>query len=70
MGSYPGLPDRVAHYNGIVYYLEMKTPKGRMSEHQKRFRARCELDRIEYHVIRSVDDIIEVFEIPCLFGGR
>ena len=67
MGSYPGLPDRIAHYGGQVYYLEMKTPTGRLSDKQRRFQARCQQDEIEYYVVRSVDDIIEIFKIPSLF---
>ena len=70
LGSYPGLPDRVAHYRGTVYYFEMKTPTGRLSDAQKRFQKQCKYDDIEYHVIRSVDDIIEVLRIPCLFTKK
>ena len=70
MGSYPGLPDRIAHYRGQVYYLEMKTPTGRLSDKQRQFQAKCTVDRIEYHVVRSVDDIIEIFKIPSLFKRR
>jgi hypothetical protein len=67
MGSYPGLPDRVAHHDGRVIYLEFKAPKGRMGKRQLEFQQQCKLDGVEYHVVRSVDDIERIFNMPRLW---
>lgn len=40
-------------------WLEVKTPKGRQSEHQKRFQEEIERQGGEYLLARSVDDVIE-----------
>ena len=58
MGSYPGLPDRVMHYNGEVVYLEIKTLRGRLSPAQDNFLVECAEDGIEYWVIQSLEDLI------------
>ena len=62
LGCYPGLPDRVMHYRGRVHYLEIKTPAGKLSQHQQDFRDQCLIDGIGYHVIRSLEDIQWVVE--------
>lgn len=62
LGSYRGLPDRVAHYKGEVLYFELKTPKGNLSEWQENFKAQCEADGIKYFVIRSLEDLIDITE--------
>ncbi len=60
MGAYPGLPDRVMHFEGHVHYLEIKKLTGRLSDYQFAFQARCLHDGISYHVIHSLDEMIEV----------
>lgn len=62
LGSQRGLPDRVMHRNGHVEYLEIKTPKGVMSIYQIMFKEQCEFDGIPYHVIRSLDDLMEILD--------
>lgn len=62
IGSYKGLPDRVAHINGKVVYLEIKKPKGKLSPYQIAFQEQCVYDNINYEVIRSLDDLIEITE--------
>ena len=64
IGSHKGLPDRVVHYGGKVYYLEIKRPKGILSEHQREFCDQCARDFIDYVVIRSYDEIMAF--ILCL----
>ena len=56
LGAYKGIPDRIAHVNGRVHYLEFKAPKGKLTENQETFREQCMVDGIAYHVIRSLDD--------------
>lgn len=62
LGCKPGLPDRVMHYKGRVHYLEIKTPKGKLSPNQLEFQEQCRQGRIKYHVIRSLEDIQEIVE--------
>lgn len=64
VGSFKGLPDRVMHYGGKVYYLEIKRPKGILSDHQREFRDQCARDFIDYVVIRSYDEVMAF--IQCL----
>ena len=62
IGAYKGLPDRVMHFKDNVVYLEIKKPKGKLSEYQEAFRLMCWRDCIEYLVIRSLDDIMNYVE--------
>ncbi len=62
LGSYKGLPDRVAHINGKVVYLEIKKLKGKLSLHQETFANECFADGIDYWIIRSLDDLIDYLE--------
>ena len=64
LGSYAGLPDRVIHFKGKVVYLEIKLPTGKMSEGQLAFRGQCEVDGIKYRVIRSLEDLQGIIDIP------
>jgi len=57
MGAYKGVPDRIAHFKGRVVYLEIKTPTGKLSEHQLAFQQQCLEDGIDYWVIRSIEDL-------------
>ncbi len=58
LGAYPGLPDRIAIKNGHVVFIEFKSPKGRQSDHQKRFQARLEGHNGRYLLVSSIDDLI------------
>ena len=60
VGSFRGLPDMVMHYEGDVHYLELKAPKGKLSPYQVRFQEQCQWDEVSYHVIRKVEDLMEV----------
>jgi len=59
MGMTPGAPDLVAFFNGRVIFLELKAPRGRLSEHQKEMQALCAEHMVMYYVIRSIDDLLE-----------
>ncbi len=59
LGAYKGLPDRVMHFNGVVY-LEVKLPKGKLSEAQEEFKRQCVEDKIPYFIIRNLEDLIEI----------
>lgn len=66
LGSYPGAPDRVVRYQGRVFYFEFKAKGGRLSDHQRAFRERCQRDGIPYHVIRSPEDAIKALGLRVL----
>lgn len=58
LGSAPGVPDIVGCYQGRMLAIEVKTDRGRVSEHQQRF-----IDNINAAgglaiVARSIDDVI------------
>ena len=63
LGAYKGLPDMAIHRNGHVEYLEIKTPKGKLSVYQEMFQGQCHVDGIPYHVIRGLDDIMLVIGV-------
>ena len=62
LGSYRGAPDRLMHFKGRVHYLEIKLPVGKMSPNQLALQQQCLEDGIGYHVIRSLEDLIEITE--------
>ncbi len=67
--SEKGIPDLVAIRGGQVVWIEVKTPAGRLSEHQKRW-----LQDLEDHggwwiVARSVEDVEHLGPKPRNSGG-
>lgn len=62
MGSYPGLPDRIAVKNGRVLFIEVKTAKGKQSPKQEEFENRIKEAGGEYYVVRGIDDIQKIIE--------
>lgn len=64
LGSYAGLPDLQAIKDGRVVMVEVKTPKGRLSDAQAAFSRAWQLAGGEYVVARSVDDVAAL--VDCL----
>jgi len=60
LGSYRGAPDRVMHFHNEVHYLEIKKPTGKMSPYQLAFQEQCIQDGVKYHIIKSLEDLMEV----------
>lgn len=56
MGVLPGFPDLLIYTGERGYCLEVKTPKGRLSEAQKDVKERLERQALPYAVVRSVED--------------
>lgn len=59
LGSTPGVPDIIGCYHGRMLGIEVKTDRGRVSEHQQRF-----IDNINAaggiaFVARSIEDVIK-----------
>jgi Holliday junction resolvase len=57
LGSYKGLPDLTAIRAGQVVWVELKTPRGHLSEDQERFRADIEQHGGRWLLARSVEDV-------------
>ena len=57
LGAYKGIPDLIAVKNGRVLFIELKTPRGRQSEYQRKFQADLEAHGGEYVLCRGVDDL-------------
>ena len=52
-----GVPDIIVIKDGRFIGIEVKTDKGRLSEHQLDFKWRCERHGGTYLVARSIDDV-------------
>jgi VRR-NUC domain len=61
MGVRPGWPDFILiNWTGAVYFLELKSEKGFLSEHQQAFFAAMRARGIECAVARSYDEAIKI----------
>lgn len=56
-GVRAGAPDLVVCHRGRIAFLEVKAPKGSLSEAQKQFRDNCAEHLIPYAVVRGVGDV-------------
>lgn len=59
LGSYPGLPDRIAVKDGQVYFIECKRPIGKQSDDQIKFQENIENEKGKYILVRKLEDLIE-----------
>lgn len=61
-----GLADILVHTTCVgipaSIYLEVKTDKGKQSEKQKEFEGRVTRAGTKYYVVRSLEDVIKIFE--------
>jgi len=63
LGLRSGAPDMLVFLNnGKLVCLEIKTPTGKQSDAQVNFQLRLEKCGHEYHVVRSLDDAIQIFK--------
>jgi len=53
-----------------VYFVEVKAPKGRLSEHQIAFQDWCLKHQVPHAVVRSLDEAIEFFRRHGLVSDR
>ena len=60
LGSYKGIPDLIACKGGVTLFLEVKSPKGKQSEYQKRFQWNIVQSGCRYILVRSVQDLVEM----------
>lgn len=62
-GVVPGVPDLILAIPSVYHCmlcLEMKTPRGRQSDSQRRYQAYAETATAEYHVIRDINTFQDV----------
>lgn len=57
LGSYKGIADLYALKDGRHVWIEVKTQKGRLSEHQEKFRNDVIAHGGSYIVARSIEDV-------------
>lgn len=58
MGFLPGVADlTIIRPGGLAYFLELKAPKGRLSEDQRAFRDLCEANGTPYAVAASSAEV-------------
>jgi hypothetical protein len=63
MGMLPGVADlAIVAPGGRAHFVEVKTPKGRLSKSQREFRDRCVAMRVPWAMVRSLDDLERVLE--------
>ena len=59
----PGVPDLILAIPSVYHCmlcLEMKAPKGRQSDNQRRYQAYAETATAEYHVVRDINTFQDV----------
>lgn len=61
LGSQPGLPDRIAIRNGKVYAIEIKSAKGKQSQHQQLFQFNWEASGGTY-ILGGIDAVMAVIK--------
>ncbi len=59
LGAYRGIPDLIAVKNGRALFIELKTARGRQSDHQKKFQVDLEAAGGEYILCRGADDLLK-----------
>jgi len=62
LGQRRGIPDLEVMYHGRPYFIEIKTLKGRLSEHQKRELAWLREKDVPVCVARTLEDVMSFFD--------
>lgn len=66
LGAFKGLPDLIAIHNGRVVFIEVKTPHGTQSHHQKAFERRWKEHGGEYFLLRSPEEVAQQLGLRVL----
>jgi len=62
MGAYKGISDLIACRGGVVLFIEVKTPKGKLSDNQRQFRQHIHGAGCHYVVARCHEDVKDYIE--------
>jgi Holliday junction resolvase len=60
LGSVKGIADLYALKDGVHYWIEVKMPRGKLSEHQEKFNTDIRLHGGHYIVARCIEDLKEL----------
>ncbi len=60
LGSHRGIADLYCLRDGRHVWIEVKAPKGKLSEHQQQFKADVETAGGEYRVARCIEDVADL----------
>lgn len=63
MGALPGVPDLYIAWPGHTLWIELKAPKGSVSEAQRTFAHRAINIGHDVHICRSVDEVLNVLDV-------
>lgn len=63
MGFQPGVSDILIFHDGKVFCMELKTSTGAQSKNQKIFMNNVLKADVDYAVVRSVDDALDVLRV-------
>lgn len=61
MGMTSGVADLIIGKNEKMFCMEVKRPKGRQSENQKKFETKCQDSSIPYEIVFSFEQAMAVF---------
>jgi hypothetical protein len=62
----PGCPDFYVGVNGRSIWFEFKRDEScKLTPEQDEFRLACEAQRIEWHIVHSAAEAIEIVQTPC-----
>jgi len=62
LGSFKGIPDRIAIKDGRTIYLEVKKPTRKQSPEQIEFEENITRQKGEYYLIDCLEDLIKVIK--------
>ncbi len=57
LGAHKGISDLIAVKDGVTAFVEIKTARGRLSEHQEKFQAQIKMHGGVYIVARCIEDV-------------
>ena len=57
MGVRAGVPDIIIDKHGVIIYVEIKMPKGRLSDTQKIWREAADQRGSRYYIVHSVNEM-------------
>jgi len=62
LGAKKGIADRIAIKNGVVLFIECKSPRGKQSLNQLQFQGDVDYHGGHYVLVRKIQDLIEYIE--------
>jgi len=60
LGCHKGLPDLLAIRDGVVLFIEIKSPRGKLSRYQEQFKQDLESHGGRYLIVRDLADVMKL----------